>query len=302
MANKNYFENSCRLYDNIVLLSEVEGDGHTHYRFYADGGNNSCDKCLELDGQIIEISEAKAGVNVPPLHPNCRCEIEIMPMEFMEAPRGEPAKPPTEDDRDTPEGGICPDEAAKIRKAAEDEDVLADFNSFWYTSVFSPGIDWGQCPWYARGRMAEMNDGARITFGEGSGRGHGGLWIKNAEEKAYIYDENGERTGGYRKVYKETDPFKVVPNSAVSFQFYVAGGWHGHVMYIENVEVIDGVTMVYFSDSNNGKPSGTVQVRELNNFINMFNYDRHGNERNPQVPGETLFQGYIILSDEIFFD
>jgi hypothetical protein len=54
MANKNYFENSCRLYDNIVLLSEVEGDGHTHYGFYADGGNNSCDKCLELDGQILK--------------------------------------------------------------------------------------------------------------------------------------------------------------------------------------------------------------------------------------------------------
>ena len=32
-------------------------------------------KCKELNGKVFLLSEKKAGVNAPPMHPNCRCCI-----------------------------------------------------------------------------------------------------------------------------------------------------------------------------------------------------------------------------------
>ena len=35
----------------------------------------TCVDCRDADGQVIKLSDAVVGVNVPPLHPNCRCSI-----------------------------------------------------------------------------------------------------------------------------------------------------------------------------------------------------------------------------------
>lgn len=43
------------------------------YQFLGAGGN--CDICAQLNGNIYNISDAVVGVNMPPIHPNCRCGI-----------------------------------------------------------------------------------------------------------------------------------------------------------------------------------------------------------------------------------
>lgn len=41
-------------------------------QFYATLDNRTSEICIDMDQQLIKVSEAKPGVNVPPLHPNCR--------------------------------------------------------------------------------------------------------------------------------------------------------------------------------------------------------------------------------------
>lgn len=47
----------------------------THYEFFADTDEQTCDKCAALDGKKIKIINAKIGVNAPPMHNGCRCCI-----------------------------------------------------------------------------------------------------------------------------------------------------------------------------------------------------------------------------------
>ena len=42
------------------------------YKFVAAIDNRTCDECHELHGKEFLVSEAKTGVNFPPIHPNCR--------------------------------------------------------------------------------------------------------------------------------------------------------------------------------------------------------------------------------------
>lgn len=35
----------------------------------------TCDECVSHDGAIIPLLEVQVGINVPPFHPNCRCDI-----------------------------------------------------------------------------------------------------------------------------------------------------------------------------------------------------------------------------------
>lgn len=52
--------------------------GLTKYKFLADSDERTCKgshSCEELDGKIFPFNEMQAGVNAPPMHPNCRCAI-----------------------------------------------------------------------------------------------------------------------------------------------------------------------------------------------------------------------------------
>ncbi|MCL2638160.1 MAG: phage tail tip lysozyme [Oscillospiraceae bacterium] len=75
--SKEYFKDSSRLFDNNVLLSKGEKEGNRYYQFLTEG-TNVCARCSALDGKKIKISDAKAGENLPPLHPNCRCEVVVL--------------------------------------------------------------------------------------------------------------------------------------------------------------------------------------------------------------------------------
>ena len=47
-------------------------------------GENSCNKCLALQGQVFSLDEAEVGVNFPPIHPNCNCSIIVSDKEANE--------------------------------------------------------------------------------------------------------------------------------------------------------------------------------------------------------------------------
>ena len=46
--------------------------GIEEYRYIATLDTRTSDICQSLDNQVIKIDDAKAGVNLPPMHPNCR--------------------------------------------------------------------------------------------------------------------------------------------------------------------------------------------------------------------------------------
>lgn len=45
--------------------------GITEYVFWGSG----CDICTSLNGKVFLVTAAKVGVNLPPMHPKCRCTI-----------------------------------------------------------------------------------------------------------------------------------------------------------------------------------------------------------------------------------
>lgn len=49
--------------------------GFDRYEFITALDGRTCGHCEELNGQIFYFSEAKEGVNFPPMHPNCRSNI-----------------------------------------------------------------------------------------------------------------------------------------------------------------------------------------------------------------------------------
>lgn len=55
----------------------MEAAGYDEYEFITIGenGDNICDTCDDLNGEVFKFSEAAIGVNFPPMHPFCRCKI-----------------------------------------------------------------------------------------------------------------------------------------------------------------------------------------------------------------------------------
>lgn len=49
-----------------------------HYVWHSENGENTCDECKKLDGQVFEMDE-----EIPERpHPNCRCTVEIVEGEI----------------------------------------------------------------------------------------------------------------------------------------------------------------------------------------------------------------------------
>ena len=60
---------------NEAIVNNYKENGIKEYEFMAFLDKKTSPQCRELDGKIINISEYKAGLNFPPLHPNCRSSI-----------------------------------------------------------------------------------------------------------------------------------------------------------------------------------------------------------------------------------
>lgn len=60
---------------NYILKSVMEQLGIKEYEYCAILDDKTSDMCKQLDGNKFYISQAKVGVNFPPMHPNCRSFI-----------------------------------------------------------------------------------------------------------------------------------------------------------------------------------------------------------------------------------
>lgn len=73
---------SCHILTQATLDSFKESNLVKEYEFSAFIDKKTSPQCREMDGKIIKVEEAIAGVNLPPLHPNCRsCILPVLSWE-----------------------------------------------------------------------------------------------------------------------------------------------------------------------------------------------------------------------------
>ncbi|MBC1499397.1 minor capsid protein [Listeria weihenstephanensis] len=72
---------STYVMNRSAVISYIK-DGYKRYEFmaYVDGRTSRI--CIEHDGKTYFLSEALAGINLPPLHPHCRSTIAVE--EYLE--------------------------------------------------------------------------------------------------------------------------------------------------------------------------------------------------------------------------
>lgn len=60
-------------------LTGIKLTGRAKYTYVCEHSKTTCSKCQTLAGQTFFTSDAQEGVNLPPMHPNCRCTIQGYP-------------------------------------------------------------------------------------------------------------------------------------------------------------------------------------------------------------------------------
>jgi SPP1 gp7 family putative phage head morphogenesis protein len=60
---------------NEATLNNYKENGIKKYEYMAYLDNKTSKQCKGLDGKVFNVENAKAGVNLPPMHPNCRSTI-----------------------------------------------------------------------------------------------------------------------------------------------------------------------------------------------------------------------------------
>lgn len=60
-------------------LTGIKLTGRTKYTYVCEHSKTTCSRCQGLAGQNFFTSDAQEGVNLPPMHPNCRCTIQGYP-------------------------------------------------------------------------------------------------------------------------------------------------------------------------------------------------------------------------------
>ena len=55
-------------------LESLQRQDYTRYLFISEQNHSTCDRCLSYHGKVFSL----ADVPIPPLHPNCRCELLVM--------------------------------------------------------------------------------------------------------------------------------------------------------------------------------------------------------------------------------
>ena len=66
------------LINNNATLERFKDDGFEEYRYVAEMDNRTSEVCEELNGEVFKVKDGVSGVNMPPLHPNCRSDIEVI--------------------------------------------------------------------------------------------------------------------------------------------------------------------------------------------------------------------------------
>ena len=60
-------------------LVAIKLTGRAKYTYICEQSKTTCSQCQALAGQHFFTSDAQDGVNLPPIHPNCRCTIQGYP-------------------------------------------------------------------------------------------------------------------------------------------------------------------------------------------------------------------------------
>ena len=60
-------------------LTGIKLTGRAKYTYICERSKTTCSQCQALAGQTFFTSDAQEGVNLPPMHPNCRCTIQGYP-------------------------------------------------------------------------------------------------------------------------------------------------------------------------------------------------------------------------------
>lgn len=123
-----------------ATLTKITLSGQDKYAFVCTEEDDTCEACSALDGQVFDVDKAVEGVNLPPMHPNCRCSIagypetssRVVPQELLVFLLEQAAKPAIErilgklDDKLT----RFFDELGVVWSALFEESALGTYNSF----------------------------------------------------------------------------------------------------------------------------------------------------------------------------
>lgn len=82
----------CKYFANQGELEGYIANGIEKYRFIGGSESGHRCHCSDYNNTVIEVSKAKAGINYPPLHPNCLCIVvaEFSKSMFQERPDSVP--------------------------------------------------------------------------------------------------------------------------------------------------------------------------------------------------------------------
>lgn len=80
----------CKYFANQGELASYKENGIAKYRFIggSEGSTGSCG-CADLNRNVFRVEDAEAGVNFPPIHPNCLCTvIAVFEKSLFDAKKG----------------------------------------------------------------------------------------------------------------------------------------------------------------------------------------------------------------------
>lgn len=78
------FDTFKRLMSSTRDLRDYFDEDISFYRFLASLDGRTCEVCGALDGKVFPVSEAKIGINYPPMHNECRCTtVAVMSSEEL---------------------------------------------------------------------------------------------------------------------------------------------------------------------------------------------------------------------------
>lgn len=69
---QNYIEDEIHRFEISGALDALDAENIQYYQVVCESYYEACDACKKLHRKKQPVSEAKEGVNLPPLHPNCR--------------------------------------------------------------------------------------------------------------------------------------------------------------------------------------------------------------------------------------
>lgn len=88
-AARRLVRTEASYFANQGQLLAYQEAGVEKYRFLGGG----CEICKRLNGQVFQLDEARAGENLPPIHPNCKCTtIAAYDIPVFKERQGNPLK------------------------------------------------------------------------------------------------------------------------------------------------------------------------------------------------------------------